>query len=167
MSQISEQTYHCLWDKYRPLLSLSTTQLRTYSGDRLEVMGTLEVKVSYNSQQVTLPLLVVKGAGPSLFGRDWLRKICVNWRLVNSVSKPQFSLEKVLSQYTELFSEGLGKLRGREVKLHLHPGAVPKFYIPQPVPFALRLLTKSLTGLKFWVSLGLLPPQNGQHPLSQ
>ena len=98
VSLISKQMYHCLLDEDRLLMSTSTTQLRTYSGGQLGVLSTSEVRVSYNSHQVTLPLLVVKGVGPSLFRRDWLSKIRLNWRLVNSVNKPQSSLKKVLSQ---------------------------------------------------------------------
>ena len=75
---------------------------------------------------------------------------------MNSVDKPQSSLETVLSQYTELFSEGLGKLRGREVKLRLRLGAVPKFYKPRPVPFALReVVNKELDRLE---ALGFIRP---------
>ena len=33
-------------------------------------MGQMKVKVTYGTQTVTLPLIVVSGNGPNLFGRD-------------------------------------------------------------------------------------------------
>ena len=39
------------------------------------MIGQVEVEVCYEEQQVKVPLLVVKGKGPSLFGQDWLTKI--------------------------------------------------------------------------------------------
>ena len=39
------------------------------------MIGQAEVEVCYEEQQVKVPLLVVKGEGPSLLGRDWLTKL--------------------------------------------------------------------------------------------
>ena len=43
------------------------------------MLGTIDVLVKYGNQETTLPLLVVKGEGPSLLGRNWLEKIQLNW----------------------------------------------------------------------------------------
>ncbi len=73
LSLISEST----WSAKFPTCSLQPTdvKLRTYSGDPLEVKGTLNVTVQYKSELAELPLLVVKGQGPSLLGRNWLSAI--------------------------------------------------------------------------------------------
>ena len=76
---VSEATYRKFW-KRPPKLLTTHTRLRTYSGEQLVVLGTLRVTVKYEAQQVVRSLLVVKGAGPSLFGRDWLEVIKLNWR---------------------------------------------------------------------------------------
>ena len=34
-------------------------------------------------QQVTLPLVVIKGKGPSLFGRNWLEQIKLDWPVIH------------------------------------------------------------------------------------
>jgi hypothetical protein len=47
------------------------SSLKTCSGDEVTVYGELSVTVEYEEQKVTLPLLVVKGGGQSLLGRDW------------------------------------------------------------------------------------------------
>jgi len=47
-------------------------QLNSYSGGTISVlaMGQLQADVSYDNQCVKLPLLVVSGRDPNLFGRD-------------------------------------------------------------------------------------------------
>ena len=51
-------------------LGKSDTLLRTYTGEKLQVLGQLQVKVEYGDQVQLLPLLVVAGSGPSLWGRN-------------------------------------------------------------------------------------------------
>ena len=73
VSLISEETYNQRW-KHIPLQE-STTTLRSYSGDLIGVKGQMEVNVTYGDQHRKLPLLVVKGKGPNLLGKDWLSRI--------------------------------------------------------------------------------------------
>ena len=70
---MSEQTFHNQW----PIATLatSTITLHSYSGESIPVLGTVDVRVKYGGQEVTLPLLIVKGEGPSLLGRNWLEEI--------------------------------------------------------------------------------------------
>ena len=70
VSLVSEETYCRMWPQKS--LQQATTVLRTYSGEQISVCGCMNVEVVYGHQQLTLPLLVIKGNGPSLLGRDWL-----------------------------------------------------------------------------------------------
>ena len=46
--------------------------------------------VEYNGQYVSsLPLVVVEGKGPSLFGREWLNKIVLDWQKIGTVQSVQ------------------------------------------------------------------------------
>ena len=81
--------------------------------------------------------MVLKGNGPSLLGRDWLDCFKINWDKVLEI-KDIPSLEQVLENHKEVFSEELGLLKGVEVKLALHPEASPKFCKARPVPYAMR-----------------------------
>ena len=47
----------------------------THIRESLNVLGTLEVEVQYEGQRAHLPLFVLKGDGPSLFGRNWLESV--------------------------------------------------------------------------------------------
>ena len=77
LSIISEQTYHSLIKA--PALLPTQARLRTYTGEPLPVLGLITVLVHHNNQQKILPLLVVKGGGPSLLGRDWLQHLHLDW----------------------------------------------------------------------------------------
>ena len=58
-----------------------------------------------------LPLIVVSGDGPALFGRNWLREIQLDW---GSIQKLSALLEDILEKYTEVFRPELGELQGIE-----------------------------------------------------
>ena len=52
----------------------------------MTVLGELLVLVKYNQQVETLPLIVVAGEGPSLLGRNWLRRIRLDWKRIGAIS---------------------------------------------------------------------------------
>ena len=54
-------------------------KLQTYSGEQLIALRELQVTVHCNEQTVILPLIVVQGSGPNLFGRICLQQIQLNW----------------------------------------------------------------------------------------
>ena len=138
VSLISEATYKRLW-KNPPKLKPTTTRLRTYSGQQLVVLGTLVVNVKYETQQVARSLIVVKGSGPSLLGRDWLTMIRLDWK---SLSVHQTSTERplkdILKRHESLFRPELGLARNIDAKLYVEPDANPRFCNARPVPYALR-----------------------------
>ena len=67
-------------------LQPSTVILKTYSGEQLKVLGQAQVKVTYKAQEVTAPLIVVAGEGPTLFGRNWLQIIQLDWKNIQYVT---------------------------------------------------------------------------------
>ena len=106
--------------------------------------------VRYHGQQEDLSLLVVEGDGPSLLGRDWLSKLRLNWQqiFIMQAEESHKGLEKVLSQFKEVFNPNLGSLRGYTAKIHLEDNAVPRFYKARPVPIAIKpMIEKELDHL--------------------
>ena len=137
LSLISKTTYKKLWESDTlPELQQTAVKLRTYTGEEIRVLGCINVKVQSKEQEAHLPLLVVKGNGPSLLGRNWLTKLRLNWQEIFSV-RTNHSLESLLKQYEGVFKDELGTLKGIEAKLHVDPQAKP-FYKARTVPFALR-----------------------------
>ena len=75
---IAESTFHQLFSELP--LKESTVRLRTYTGEEMKIIGEVDVKVKYLDQQLQeLPLVVVRGSGPSLLGRNWLRNVTLDW----------------------------------------------------------------------------------------
>jgi len=62
-----------------PLLQPTQARLQTYTGKPLTVLGAINIDVQYQKQSATLPLVVVRGSGPMLLGRDGLQKQGIIW----------------------------------------------------------------------------------------
>ena len=60
-------------------LEESQIKLKTYRGEALEIIGQALVEETYQDKTTKLPLQILKGNGPSLFGRNWLKNIKLNW----------------------------------------------------------------------------------------
>ena len=90
VSIISKETF----DKHFKHIQLKpcTAQLHTYTGDPIRVCGQFSPSLRYSNQCTSLPLLVVEGSGPSLFGRDLLAKVKLEWEKIFSVGAPKFHL---------------------------------------------------------------------------
>lgn len=151
---ISEETYN---EHYQNSpLQKSSLRLKTYTGEPLQVLGQMTVTVSYHSQQGSYTLYVVKGAGPSLLGRDWLKHIRLDWKAiattVNQINSPSY--QTLLDQYSEVFRDELGTLKSTQAHLEVQPNSNPKFCKPRQVPFSLKEpLEKELSRLE---CLGIL-----------
>ena len=142
-SVISEVTYKTLWKEKcneRPPLKHTNALLRTYTGERLRILGRISVQVCYQKQEANLGLLVIEGDGPSLLGRDWIGKFrfpsCLNRGIFHTSS--QSTLQEILGKHKELFKDELGLLKGTLVKIHVNETATPLFFKPRAVPYAVR-----------------------------
>ena len=115
-----------VWKEQLSAVPLCNTevQLWTYTGEPLKVKGEVQVTAAHNDQMEKLPLLVVQGDRPSLFGKNWLRELRLNWSEIRKVTT---ELEGLLSKYSGLFQDGLGTVKDYKVKLAV-----------KPVPFALK-----------------------------
>ena len=95
LSIMSEQEFLNLWPE-RSVVATDVT-LHSYSGECIPVVGSIDVCVSYKGQKITLPLVIVRGVGPSLLGRNWLQNMQFNWQEIFWSNNA--TLEKVLEQY--------------------------------------------------------------------
>ena len=97
------------------------------------MVGSTDVQVVYQGQIAVLPLVIVKGDGPTLLGRNWLTKIKDKIHYIQSLQ-----LHDLLSQYDELFQECLGTFKDYEAKIEMDPGATPRFCKAHTVPYVMR-----------------------------
>ena len=96
------------------------------------IIGKISVLVKYKEFHRVLPLLVVKGAGPNLFGRDWLSQINVNMGKIFSLEPPSVPLKEIIEEYPNVFSDQLGCLNG--AKVHLYVGLLQQNKVVPPFP---------------------------------
>lgn len=118
-------------------LEPSSVQLRSFFGDMKRVQGKLEAMVKLGDKERQLPLFVVKGACPTLFGRSWMKAFKLGIAQTEGVNVVK-STEDLVSQYHEVFSEQLGTFHGVTASISVQKGAKPRFVKARPIPFALR-----------------------------
>ena len=75
ISVINESMYKTVLAQHPLLQSLMLYYTLTLENN----LVFLQVTVHYSEQVVTLPLFVLQGSGPSLFGRNWVEQIRLNW----------------------------------------------------------------------------------------
>ena len=120
-----------------PVLQPSSAKLKMYTREEIGVIGSITVTAQGIGEEARLPLLVVEGTGPSLLGRDWLSRLCLDWKKILAVRTHQ-SLDSILEAHEAVFKPELGPLRGMKTKLHVKAEAQPLFFKARTVPFALR-----------------------------
>ena len=87
----------------------------------------MQVTVHHNDQTVSLPLIVLRGSGPNLFGRNWLEQIKLNWPQLCTVSSSS-ALQEVLDKHATVFRDELGKLQGTQVSIEIDQDTQPRFF---------------------------------------
>jgi hypothetical protein len=97
-------------------------------------LGVLSVKVRYGEQSKYLQLYVMKRIGPTLFGREWLHSIRLNWPLMHLETQSGF--RDVLDRHAAVFSDELGRLLNIKARIQLREEPKPRFWKARPVAFA-------------------------------
>ena len=147
VSLVSEKTFYSLWKKrVAPGLRKPRMRLHTYSGEQLEIVGEAVVRVCYETQAANLPLIVVRGDGPNLLDRNWMKTIRLQWKdilqasRINDIeqSETEDSCTELLKRYAVVFRKEMGQLKGAVASLKVKENSTPRFYKPRPVPYAFR-----------------------------
>ncbi|KHJ42478.1 hypothetical protein D918_07400 [Trichuris suis] len=108
-SIISEETFLRVLHG-RPKLQRVSTVLRTWSNKTVPVLGSITVSAARDSRSAKLKLLVARGSGPSLLGRNW------NWSSsrpynADGTHEPIYFASRVLQpseqKYAQVDREGL------------------------------------------------------------
>ena len=152
LSLLNQQTY-----KKVPNLQLQPTdvQLKTYTGEVVQILGEAKVTVNYGEQTQQLTVYVVNGNGPNLMGRDWLSSLKVSIGDIHRLGMSD-RVSEILHKHKSIFTEGLGTLKSGKVTLHIDPQVKPKFYKARTLPFSLK--DKVEEELHRLQSLGIITP---------
>ena len=136
VSLINKDTYMHTWAQdSAPKLQKTDTTLRSYTGNDIPLMGVTDVTVTHEGQQAELQLYIVDNNTPNLMGRDWMDAIKLNWKRISRVT---VSENDIISQYPELFTEGLGSVTGHKGHIYVDKDAQPRFYKPRQIPYAMK-----------------------------
>ncbi|XP_043192677.1 uncharacterized protein LOC122365484 [Amphibalanus amphitrite] len=144
VSVCSVADFDRLWPDRGPVLQPCSVQLKTYSEEPIAVLGQVEVDIDYAGQSARLPLVVVDGSGPCLFGRNWLEYIRLDWPAICQVRSQSLDgqqtrrVDDILREFPDVFKEELGCYTGGEVSIDVDPGVQPRFFKPRTVPLAYR-----------------------------
>ena len=138
VSILSESTYNQLCEANGKLdLMPSDIKLKLYTGRQRGVLGLCLVTVKYEDFKRKLSVLVVKGQGPCLLGRNWMSELKLNFKVIGRVEARE-DIHVMIDKYSEVFEGGLCMLRVVTAKIHIDPQATSRFYCPRPVPYACR-----------------------------
>ena len=126
-----------------PTCCYSSTHLHRHP---VQVCSQFRVQLKWQGQNATVPLLVVEGSGPSLFGRDWLSHIKLDWKKICSIcvsdaSLPQDILARLrttIQSHPNVFKPSLGTIKGITAKLEMKAEGQPRFHKALPVPYTLQ-----------------------------
>ena len=75
------------------------------------------------------PIYIMENKGPTLFGREWLDSIRLDWPFLQlGTSNVVPALEEVLTKHAlSVFSEGLGRMKSIQARIQLKEGSRPNF----------------------------------------
>ncbi|XP_016520874.1 uncharacterized protein K02A2.6-like [Poecilia formosa] len=120
-------------------LQPAKVKLKAYNGGCISVLGQFVAKVEYEDQVTDLPLLVVRGHGASLCGRNWLTKLQLNWQQIKYMGElKHLSLNELLDAYSDVFKDELGTLKDITATIVVRPEVPSKFCKHRPLPFAMK-----------------------------
>ena len=136
VSLISEKTFYEHWGEEK-LQQADDITLTSYTGQSIAVLGKIEPEIKYNAQTVRMPILVVKGDRPNLLGRNILVVMRMDWPNLLSIQQSVTS-SKLVEEFPNVFSEGLGTLKGAKVEIYVDETIQPRFHKARPVPYAMK-----------------------------
>lgn len=128
--------------KTRPRISKTDTKAYAYGQkQKLPIKGKISAEVEASKKITTATFYIIGGSNDSLLSYDTSVQLGLIPE-INSVSSSNLghsngNTDKLLKQYPELF-EGIGKLKDRQIKLHIDDSIVPIAQHHRRIPFHLR-----------------------------
>ncbi|XP_075157636.1 uncharacterized protein LOC142230903 [Haematobia irritans] len=112
----------------------STVNVRT--NHNLQLCGEVDILVSTGMVDKKLTLLVIRGDGPALIGRNWFEELEIS--ITSAVYKIGSSLPEPIMKFSSVFEDTLGDYSGNPIKLLTEKSSKPRFFRHRPVPFVLK-----------------------------
>ncbi|XP_063634988.1 uncharacterized protein K02A2.6-like [Cydia splendana] len=162
-SVISDKLYYKTFSDCK--LKKCDMRMCFYNGHQVAPLGYFTTKITYLKKTHDIDIYVMEdGSRLGLLGRDFMTKFnmyfAIDEQKINFVSSESFrsELPRLLSEYSSLFNEDLGKFNKFQVELKLKDNVTPKFFKPRTVPFAIKNRVEE--EIDRLVGLGILVPVN-------
>ena len=134
---LDETAYHKVNYSGKITLQPSTKRLFAYGfKSQLHVIGTFEATVTFRNNRTASTLHVLQGNHGSLFSYSTAVALGILDIQLHHISSTPMC-EQLFRQYTSLF-EGIGKLKGIKVQLHIDTKVTPVAQKARRIPFHLR-----------------------------
>ncbi|XP_041376823.1 uncharacterized protein K02A2.6-like [Gigantopelta aegis] len=146
VSVVAEKTFQKYFPNKVKDLKPTDVSLKTYSGEKLKPVGIVSVKVEHNKQCKQLKIYVVPKGDISLFGRDWLKEINLDWHLIKMLQVSKSSndgntmakVDRLVEKYKSVFQSNRGTLKDIKATLNLKTDVQPKFMKARSVPYSIK-----------------------------
>ncbi|KAG1662192.1 hypothetical protein GQR58_021058 [Nymphon striatum] len=133
-SMISLSTYRAASKSYNDI-SPCDLMLSSYTGENIPLVGKVVVTAEIGGHILNnMPLIITKQNGPALLGRNWMTSFGMTIKHINNVStvsdvsaadfnKADFN--KLLKDYSDVFTEELGKFTGPKAHIYVDKDVPP------------------------------------------
>lgn len=144
-SVISEDEYLKKFSNVK--LEIMSNRLSSVTGQIIEALGKINVRVSFAGMCPMLSLIVIRSNGnaKALLGRNWLDVLFPNWRrnlagmnCIMSVSSPDDILNFIKVNFPNVLSKGNQSIVGYMAEVVVKEDVSPIFYSAYSVPYKLR-----------------------------
>ncbi|XP_064214102.1 uncharacterized protein LOC135266773 [Tribolium castaneum] len=139
VSTISEKKFKSLCPGAK--IKSTEVKLRTYSGEILKPIGSCNVNIEYQGQRARGDIYILSQDVDTIFGRDWLKNIKLDWNTIHQIDTLNYKdeLNLTLEEFKDVVSTKLGRVPNYEYSFKLvEPNTQPIFLKPRAVPYALR-----------------------------
>lgn len=137
-TMIRESTAKEIWNGQIPILSEPKVRLTTWTNSKVVLLGEALVDVRFKDMSKKLKVLIARGEGPNLLGRDWFPELKIELSGILHVRVDSGHVGSILDKYRNIFQPGLGKYTGPVVTIPLKPDAKPTFLKCRPIAFAVK-----------------------------
>ena len=127
----------------------------------LPLLGTVKAEISANANSTQTTLHIVKGASGNLLGFHTAKQLGV-LKIVNQVKTDETRFQPLTNKEFESLFGGIGKVKGKVIKLHIDPDVKPKQQPHCRIPFHVRKDVE--TELKRLEELDIIEPVTGPTP---
>lgn len=116
-----------------------TRKVLSYTQQPVEIMGNVDVTVAYDGRKVQLPLLVKKGSGIGILGRDWFLPLGISLNgqhqlgggrrpAVNHQYESVLSVTTLLDGFSTVFDPALGMSKRPPLEIEVKDKASLKLH---------------------------------------